>query len=151
MSFYFFKKWVTGSQQDSILPGYVGHIKCADTLNTAATEIYGDKKKTLRVLDLGCGTGLVGEILNEKFKFNNLVGLDASEDMLEKAKEKGIYSKLICSFVASERVVDIENAEFDVVVASGVILPGLVLPNAFDEILRWVKPGNLTTTFEYNS
>lgn len=108
------------------------------------SEIYGDTdKKNLKLLDLGCGTGLVGEILKEKYGFDNLVGLDVSEDMLEKAKEKGIYKKLICSYVTNvnERVADIENTEFDGVLASAVITPGQIRPPAFDEILRWIRPG----------
>jgi len=36
---------------------------------------------------------------------------------------------------------EIESAEFDAVVAAGVVTPGQVKPNAFDEILRWIKPG----------
>ncbi|KAL9984571.1 hypothetical protein ACROYT_G006881 [Oculina patagonica] len=82
-----YDKWVNGSEQDPS-PGYVGHLRCADAFNAAVSEIYGDNdKKNLKLLDLGCGTGLVGEILKEKYGFDNLVGLDVSEDMLEKAKE----------------------------------------------------------------
>ena len=90
---------------------------------------------------MGCGTGLLGQTLKETFGFGNLVGLDASENMLEKAKEKGVYNKLICSFVSNAGVPDIENAEFEGVLASGVIGAGLIKPDVFDEILRWIKPG----------
>ena len=134
-------KWANGSQQDPC-PGYVGHIECADAFSAVVSEIYGaSDKKNLKLLDLGCGTGLVGKILKEKLGFVNLVGLDVSQDMLEKAKEKGIYKKLICSYVTEERVADIENAEFDGVLASGVITPGQIRAPAFDEIIRWIKPG----------
>ena len=139
--FFFILKWANGSEQDSS-PGYVGHIRCADAFSAVVSEIYGDTdKKNLKLLDLGCGTGLVGKILKEKHGFVNLVGLDVSQNMLEKAKEKGIYKKLICSYVTEERVADIENAEFDGVLASGVITPGQIKPPVFDEILRWIKPG----------
>lgn len=145
MCYHFSFKWANGSEQDpSGSPGYAGHIECVDAFNAAVSEIYGDTdKKNLKLLDLGCGTGLVGEILKEKYGFDNLVGLDVSEDMLEKAKEKGIYKKLICSYVTNvnERVADIENTEFDGVLASAVITPGQIRPPAFDEILRWIRPG----------
>ncbi|KAL9984570.1 hypothetical protein ACROYT_G006880 [Oculina patagonica] len=138
-----YEEWVNGTQQYPSR-GYVGHIECADAFNTAVNEIHGDTdKKNLKLLDLGCGTGLVGKILNEKYGFDNLVGLDLSEDMIEKAKEKGIYKKFICSYVTSERVADIENAEFDGVLSSGVITQGQVEAPAFDEILRWIRPGGI--------
>lgn len=44
------------------------------------------------VLDLGCGTGLLGEkIYNEE---NHLYGVDISPNMLKVAKEKNIYTEL---------------------------------------------------------
>ena len=50
--------------------GYVGHIRCAETFNTAAAcEVYGDTEmKNLKLLDLGCtwywiiGTNPEGEV-----------------------------------------------------------------------------------------
>lgn len=45
------------------------------------------------IVDLGCGTGLLGEkIKNEN---NRLIGVDISAQMLEKAREKNIYDQLI--------------------------------------------------------
>ena len=84
---------------------------------------------------------MAGKLLKEKFGFDNLVGLDVSEEMLEMARKKSIYKKFICSYVTNERVAEIDNAEFDGVLASAVILPGLITPNALDEIIRWIKPG----------
>lgn len=44
------------------------------------------------ILDLGCGTGLAGD----KFKSisKTIVGIDISEGMLDKARNKGIYTDL---------------------------------------------------------
>ena len=80
------------------------------------------------MLDLGCGTGLLGQILEEKYGFENMVGLDLSEEMLAKAREKGIYKRLICSYVTNERVADIQNAEYDGVLAAGVFTPRQIKP-----------------------
>lgn len=44
----------------------------------------GDQAENAVVLDMGCGTGLVGQYLVER-GFKNVVGVDASAGMLEKA------------------------------------------------------------------
>ena len=49
------------------------------------------------VLDLGCGTGLCGLKLSEKRRFSSLTGLDLSEGMMEKARRRGLYTRLICA------------------------------------------------------
>ncbi len=45
------------------------------------------------IIDLGCGTGLIGQIL--KNQENTLIGVDISPAMLEQAKKKGVYDTLI--------------------------------------------------------
>lgn len=92
-------------------------------------------------MDLGCGTGLSGQVLKEKYGYDNLVGLDVSEDMLNIARERNIYKTLISAFVTTEKIEDIQDGEYDAAISSGVITTGLVRPSAFDEILRWIKPG----------
>ncbi len=47
----------------------------------------------IRILDAGCGTGLVGADLHQN-GYLNLEGLDYSVQMLEKAKDKGVYTRL---------------------------------------------------------
>lgn len=140
---FFPSKWVFGSQKgsDPPSPGYVAYMTCAVAFNEAASKVYGENKKNLKVLDLGCGTGLVGKVLKERFGFLNLVGLDVSEDMLEKAEKREIYTRFIYAYVSNERVDEIRSAEFDAVVSAGVFTVGQVRPNAFDEIVRWIKPG----------
>ncbi len=52
-----------------------------------------------KILDLGCGTGLVAEKLkNNKTTF---VGVDISEQMIEIAREKNLYQELICQDILS--------------------------------------------------
>lgn len=58
------------------------------------------------VLDLGCGTGLIGVVLHDVLG-GSLLGVDLSERMVEHARRKGIYSELhvaeIGAFLAAER------------------------------------------------
>lgn len=46
------------------------------------------------VLDLGCGTGLLGPELRKHFKINRLIGVDISWKMLKQCKLKTIYKEL---------------------------------------------------------
>ena len=45
------------------------------------------------ILDMGCGTGLVGELLHN-LGYRHLDGLDLSPEMLEKATARGVYRAL---------------------------------------------------------
>ena len=60
-------------------------------------------REGLRVVDLGCGTGLSGLIVRAKAR--ELVGVDLSRGMLEKAHARGIYDRLevgeIADFLAA--------------------------------------------------
>lgn len=51
--------------------------------------------KTDTIIDLGCGTGLLGEKIKDKCL--RLIGVDISEKMLKLAEQKNIYNKLIRS------------------------------------------------------
>jgi SAM-dependent methyltransferase len=46
------------------------------------------------VMDIGCGTGLVGESLRQNGWSSWLDGVDISEGMLEVARAKGVYGRL---------------------------------------------------------
>lgn len=52
-------------------------------------------RENLSILDLGCGTGLCGQIFKPIAK--TLVGVDLSSKMIEFAKQKNIYDELIVS------------------------------------------------------
>lgn len=63
----------------------------------AVGRFAGSLKTT--IVDLGCGTGLVGEIV--KNSENHLTGVDISPKMLAKAKAKGVYEELVCDDAVS--------------------------------------------------
>jgi len=83
-----YKVWAESYDRDVVeVIGYVGH-----SITTELLLKYVDNFKA-KILDAGCGTGLVGEILHEK-KFNNIVGVDFSQPMLDQALEKNVYQSL---------------------------------------------------------
>ena len=86
------------------------------------------------VLDLGCGTGLVGENLN-KFCVN-LVGVDLSKLMLEQAGKKNIYDKLFHSHMIE--YLSNEQLDFDYFIATDVF----IYVGDLSEIFKFIKSRN---------
>ena len=97
------------------------------------------KDKSLRIIDVGCGTGLVGVEL-EKGGFSNFDGIDISQQMIDIAKQRG-YAQL---FIGSLNVsLPCENNEYDSALCVGVFTHGHVGSNRLDELVRIVKPGGI--------
>nr|TFG54518.1 MAG: tetratricopeptide repeat protein [Hyphomicrobiales bacterium] len=70
---------------------YRAHLQLRDLAN----KIPMDKKSALSILDLGSGTGLVGETFKDLAHGGRLRGIDLSPLMNEEAKKRGIYDELI--------------------------------------------------------
>ncbi|XP_013412462.1 methyltransferase-like protein 27 [Lingula anatina] len=107
-------------------------------------------KKDALILDAACGTGLCGIELTKR-GFHNLHGLDGSSEMLEQAKQKGIYKKTICALLGPNRL-DIPDNTYDAVVMSGAVGSGHVYASCLGEFIRIVKPGGyvvVDTIFRY--
>ena len=83
------------SLYDSYAPGFDAHL--AHDLHYRLPERIGQLLRSLypdlrfNVLDLGCGTGLVGACLG-RIK-GHIVGVDLSARMIQQAQRRGVYSK----------------------------------------------------------
>ena len=62
---------------------------CAHIIGSKAFSTY-ELRKSCNIIDIGCGTGLVGEELKSS-GFLNIWGLDVSSKMIAIAKKKQIY------------------------------------------------------------
>jgi predicted TPR repeat methyltransferase len=112
--------------------GYVAPAIASDLL-----QHYLHNKAAL-ILDAGCGTGLVGQVLHHK-GYNHLDGLDYSQTMLEKAKDKGVYQALSQGDLTSRLL--IANDCYDAVISVGTFTCGHVGPAALSELVRITRPG----------
>ena len=92
------------------------------------------------ILDIGAGTGFVGELLAAN-GYRNVDALDGCPKLLEIAKQKNCYKNLIHSYVSSDIRLPIEDKTYDVVIMAGCVAPGHIKVEAFDQIIRVVKPG----------
>lgn len=124
--------------------GYKGHILCVEGFDRAvdSTEVFANPQKDIKILDVGAGTGAVGEMLKAR-GFTNVDALDISQEMLNLAAKRGLYKNFICAPLTDTRMEMIDTAEYDVVLCAGVIVYGQVKPGAIEECARFVKPGGL--------
>lgn len=88
-----------------------------ELLWTAAASVLGDRLHELDILDLGCGSGLVGKVFRPAAK--KLTGVDLSCQMLAKARELGIYDELVHS--EAMRFLDGTDAQYDLIVAGDAL------------------------------
>tara|TARA_Y100000741_G_C18187603_1_gene532085 strand:- start:66 stop:704 length:639 start_codon:yes stop_codon:yes gene_type:complete len=102
--------------------------------------IKHSKNSDTPILDVGAGTGLVGELLNIKGN-KEIIGIDISSEMLDQAKLKNCYSSLIATDITKK--IPLKNNSIGAVVSAGTFTHGHVGADAFDELLRITKPGGL--------
>ena len=114
--------------------GYVAPIMTCRILQAHVPDLRA------RILDAGCGTGLVGEYLRQQ-GYRKLEGLDYSEKMLEKAREKNAYAVLSCGDLTA--TLDFPDDTFDAIVSVGTFTCGHVGPDAFAELIRITRPGGI--------
>ena len=90
------------------------------------------------VLDAGAGTGLMGLVL-APLGYRDLIGIDVSGDMLEYAREKGVYRELRQMELGG--LLDLPSDAFAAVVAAGVFAAGHAPPESFEDLIRVTKRG----------
>lgn len=93
-----------------------------------------------RILDIGAGTGLVGQRLHTA-GYRDLVALDYSAGMLEQARAKEVYALLSRQDLLAP--LSFPSASFDAAIAIGVFNDDHVSAGAFDEVLRVVRRGGV--------
>ena len=88
-----------------------------------------------KILDAGCGTGLVGVEL-KKYGYSNIEGVDFSQNMLDLIP-KNIYKKI--EKIDLNKPLKFNNDMYDVVVCVGTFTYGHVKPQALNELIRIIK------------
>ncbi|MCI2399966.1 methyltransferase domain-containing protein [Aliiroseovarius subalbicans] len=92
------------------------------------------------VLDVGAGTGLVGERLTSQ-GVGPVDGTDISPEMLAVADEKKTYRSLFASDITQP--MDVKDGTYAGIISAGTFTLGHVGPDAFDQLLRIAAPGAL--------
>ena len=117
--------WASGNPYIAIATGLVGkHLPDYDA----------------RILDAGCGTGNMAQILHQ-MGYRNIDGLDPSTGMLAIAERKQIYRQLFPLYLGAQ--IDLPTASYDAVVAAGVLTHGHAPPESLDGILEVTRSGGI--------
>lgn len=102
-------------------------------------QLIMQREGAVDVLDLGCGTGLLGVYLGIEHFAGTLVGVDLSQKMLDQAATHNVYRELRCADLRHELAS--ADSAFDVVAANDVFVyvgdVTEIIPAAF----RVLRPG----------
>ena len=113
-----------------------------DYLSPLEIAKYFDKysnNKDTPILDVGAGTGLIGECLNVNSR--ELDAIDISPEMLNIARLKNCYSKIIEADLTKRLLIN--DNHYGAIVSAGTFTHGHVGPDVLDELLRVTKSGGL--------
>jgi predicted TPR repeat methyltransferase len=112
----------------------------APALVVAAVEdAFVLPSKTLDVLDAGCGTGLCGPLLAPYAR--RMTGVDLSEGMLARAREKNVYDLLVRAELTD--FLKGSQAAFDLIVSADTLVYFGDLKPTVSAISRALRPGGL--------
>ncbi len=117
--------WASGNPYIAVAAGFAGRLI---------------RDFDARILDAGCGTGNMAQIL-QQMGYRNIDGLDPSAGMLAVARNKALYIELHQLYLDSK--VDLPDASYDAVVAAGVLTHGHAPPESLDGIVRLTRDGGV--------
>jgi predicted TPR repeat methyltransferase len=113
---------------------YVAPVLAAATV---AKHLAPTPLDTIKILDAGCGTGLVGAALAQ-LGAKHIDGVDLSPGMLDVARKLNVYTEL--NTVDLSIPLTHESASYDVVTCIGTLTHAHVGPEVLSEFARVVRP-----------
>ncbi|MEA5552050.1 class I SAM-dependent methyltransferase [Anabaena cylindrica UHCC 0172] len=140
----YYDKWSRRYNIDVSTENYSGPEFIADYVTKILKYNFNidSSQQDLKILDAGCGTGLVGIALQQK-GFANIDGFDLSPDMVEVAKNTHAYKSLQKGCNMNSRIETYQDNQYEIIVCCGVFTLGHVHSTALEELIRITKPGGL--------
>ncbi len=123
-------------------------------VETAPPIMIAPTDPSLNIMDAGCGTGLVGQVLYE-MDYRHIDGFDLSPAMTAEAEKLGVYRNLRAGVDLTQPLSEYADQTYDVVFCCGVFTLGHVAPAALNQLINLTKQGGLilvsTRTGYYDS
>ena len=113
---------------------YVVPLRIAEV---AKANMVASLSEKISILDIGCGTGLCAQNLKKIFNNAEFLGVDVSSQMLEKARAKQIYKKLINDDIESYLLKP--KKQYELIVAADVFTYFGDLKKIFQGMYRSLK------------
>lgn len=133
-----YAQWAATYDTDLVSQGYFTPHQCALLVRQAVDQTAPS------VLDMGCGTGLVGQAVAAWLPKARIVGADLTPEMAERARATGAYETVHAPVDLKEPLPDL-GGSFDVVVCGGTFAIGHVLPDAIGNLIPAARPGGSIT------
>jgi ubiquinone/menaquinone biosynthesis C-methylase UbiE len=118
-----------------------GYHQMIDDLEISILNKYINP--TDKILEVGCGTGLILKEVNKRV--SKAIGIDLSENMLEKARERGLEV-----YHAEASKMPFEDNTFDLVYSYKVLAHIEAIEKTLQEINRVLKPNGIAVLEFYN-
>ena len=128
-----YSEWAGNYENDTV--GEFGYV--APQITARAMHRV-EPNPQARILDAGCGTGLVGKYLND-LDYRFIDALDYSREMLDEAAKKDVYDHLAQADLS--KPLEYGDNAYDGVTCCGTFTYGHVDARGFDELIRITRPG----------
>jgi 2-polyprenyl-3-methyl-5-hydroxy-6-metoxy-1,4-benzoquinol methylase len=153
----FYADWAEQYDRDILELQYSAVENAAKLLLTLPdSEIlnFNPVDKDIKIMDAGCGTGLLASELDSR-GYTCIDGFDLSAEMVEQAKKLAIYRQLYPGVDINQPVGQSWRKHYHCCICIGVFTLGHVAPEALSQLLAMTRPGGLiivsTRTAYYES
>lgn len=134
-----YSRWAETYDEDLAAEDYLAPHLCALLLRQWVQD------PGLRVLDVGCGTGLAARAVRAVLPQARLVGADLSPEMARVATRTGLYEEVVADVDLNVPLPAALGTPFDAVVCSGTFSLGHVGPGGIAHLVGAVRPGGTVT------
>lgn len=147
----FYRAWVHTYDADVRAQRYRAPGVVADIVAAMSDRLLRRSRDGVRVLDAGCGTGLVGKVLAER-GFTYVDGFDLSHQMIAAADLTGAYRTLRGGVDMNQPLdATFPTDGYDVAVCCGVFTVGHVANDSLQQLIAAVRPRGVIVVSTRNS